>query len=152
MIVTSENAGDVMVERTYLRKVAVSGEPLVDMRLIDDAGIASVRSDLFRDRSKSGRLASLAARTLARVHTPLKGSRSPSVGYNITVSNVPAQASSRSRIPPTPRRFMQRNRIPPNKSIISFKRSTPVRHVTVSPPRSGGAKGGMSVGSFSSPF
>ena len=71
-----------------------------------------------------------------------------SVRYNRNVSNVSAQASSRSDIPSTLKRSMWRNRIPPNSSIMSFKSATPLIHVIVSHPRSGGAKGGVSVRSF----
>ena len=49
-----------MVETTCLRKEVVPGEPS-----IDDAGNASLRSDLFRDRSKS-RMEYPAAKLLAR--------------------------------------------------------------------------------------
>jgi len=54
--VTSENAKDVMVESMVLRKLEITfgGRDLRAGRM-DPASISSVRSDLFRERSKSRR-------------------------------------------------------------------------------------------------
>ena len=53
-MMTWKNAEDVMVESGYLMKLeTASGEPSFNARSIDDAGKLSVRSDLFRVRSKS---------------------------------------------------------------------------------------------------
>ena len=50
-----ENTGDVMVESICLRNLKASDEPSLDARLIEDQGTSSVRSALFRDRSKPRR-------------------------------------------------------------------------------------------------
>ena len=50
-----ENTGDVMVESIFLRNLKASDEPSLNAQLIEDQGTSSVRSALFRDRSKSRR-------------------------------------------------------------------------------------------------
>jgi hypothetical protein len=107
-MVTLKYAEDVMVESTYLRNLeTVSGELAFDALSIDRAVVSSARSDLFCDRSKSRR-DNPAAKPLARAYMPFREGRSPrgSVGYNRNISNVFAQAFSRSRIPHTLKRSM----------------------------------------------
>ena len=91
-----------MVESTCLKNFKASGEPLLDAELIEDQGTWSVRSAVFRDRSKSRR-EELTVKSLAGACMPFRESCSPreSVGSNTTDSNVFAQAASRGRIPYT---------------------------------------------------